>query len=49
MGFHAQQEAARILGNAINQCRLGQIALHGGPQPQPAKECEVKPQSRQEK
>ena len=33
MGFHAPQEAERILGEAINQCRLGQIALHGGPVP----------------
>ena len=30
MGFHAPQESMRILGTAINQCRLGQIALHGG-------------------
>ena len=33
MGFHAPQEAQRILGDAINVCRLGQIALHGGPEP----------------
>ena len=33
MGFHAPQEAERILGNAINLCRLGQLALHGGPEP----------------
>ncbi|HLJ30136.1 MAG TPA: ammonia-forming cytochrome c nitrite reductase subunit c552 [Candidatus Angelobacter sp.] len=33
MGFHAPQEATRILGDAINQCRLGQIVLHGGPPP----------------
>lgn len=33
MGFHAPQEAERILGEAVNQCRLGQIALHGGPEP----------------
>ena len=33
MGFHAPQEAQRILGDAINQCRLGQLALHGGPPP----------------
>ena len=26
MGFHAPQEATRILGDAINQCRLGQLA-----------------------
>ena len=33
MGFHAPQEAMRILGDAINQCRLGQLALHGAPPP----------------
>ena len=33
MGFHAPQEAMRILGDAINLCRSGQIALHGGPAP----------------
>ncbi|HEU5404151.1 MAG TPA: ammonia-forming cytochrome c nitrite reductase subunit c552 [Terriglobales bacterium] len=33
MGFHAPQESTRILGEAINLCRLGQIALHGGPAP----------------
>jgi len=33
MGFHAPQEAMRILGEAINLCRDGQIALHGGPTP----------------
>jgi nitrite reductase (cytochrome c-552) len=31
MGFHAPQEAMRILGEAINLCRSGQVALHGGP------------------
>ena len=29
MGFHAGQEAARILANAINYARLGQAALRG--------------------
>lgn len=33
MGFHAPQESQRILGDAINVCRLGQLALHGGPEP----------------
>jgi nitrite reductase (cytochrome c-552) len=33
MGFHAPQEAMRILGDAINFCRLGQLSLHGGPTP----------------
>jgi nitrite reductase (cytochrome c-552) len=33
MGFHAPQEAQRILGDAINVCRVGQLALHGGPEP----------------
>ena len=39
MSFHAPQEAMRILGDAINLCRLGQLSLHGGPRPesQPAK------------
>jgi nitrite reductase (cytochrome c-552) len=27
MGFHAPQEAARVLGNAINEARKGQVAL----------------------
>ena len=26
MGFHAPQEATRILGDAINLCRLGQLS-----------------------
>ncbi len=29
MGFHADQEAVRILGNSINYSRLGQAALRG--------------------
>ncbi|HLS47862.1 MAG TPA: ammonia-forming cytochrome c nitrite reductase subunit c552 [Gemmatimonadales bacterium] len=29
MGFHADQEAVRILGNAVNFSRLGLAALHG--------------------
>jgi nitrite reductase (cytochrome c-552) len=33
MGFHAPQEAMRILGDAINLCRTGQVLLHGGPAP----------------
>jgi nitrite reductase (cytochrome c-552) len=33
MGFHAPQEAMRILGNAMNLCRTGQVVLHGGPAP----------------
>lgn len=33
MGFHAPQEASRILGEAINICREGQLALHGAPPP----------------
>jgi nitrite reductase (cytochrome c-552) len=33
MGFHAPQEAMRILGEAINTCRNGQLALHGAPAP----------------
>ncbi|HKP80731.1 MAG TPA: ammonia-forming cytochrome c nitrite reductase subunit c552 [Pyrinomonadaceae bacterium] len=33
-GFHAPQEAARILGESINFSRKGQIALRGGVLPQ---------------
>ena len=33
MGFHADQEALRVLGKAINYARLGQVAIHGGPLP----------------
>jgi nitrite reductase (cytochrome c-552) len=33
MGFHAPAESVRVLGDGINQCRLGQLALKGGPQP----------------
>jgi nitrite reductase (cytochrome c-552) len=33
MGFHAPEESVRVLGDAINQCRLGQLALKGTPQP----------------
>jgi nitrite reductase (cytochrome c-552) len=32
-GFHAPQEAARILGESINFSRQGQNALRGKPQP----------------
>jgi nitrite reductase (cytochrome c-552) len=32
-GFHAPQEAARILGESIDFSRKGQVALRGGPQP----------------
>jgi nitrite reductase (cytochrome c-552) len=35
-GFHASQEAARILGESINFSRKGQVALRGGPQPAPS-------------
>ncbi len=30
-GFHADQEAVRILGESINFSRKGQVALRGGP------------------
>jgi nitrite reductase (cytochrome c-552) len=33
MGFHSPQEATRILGEAINICREGQLNLHGAPPP----------------
>jgi nitrite reductase (cytochrome c-552) len=29
MGFHAPQEAARVLHKAVNYARMGQLALHG--------------------
>lgn len=36
-GFHASQEAVRILGESINFTRLGQAALRGGaPAPSPS-------------
>jgi nitrite reductase (cytochrome c-552) len=38
MGFHAPQESMRILGDAINLCRSGQIVLHGGPKPNSSSE-----------
>jgi nitrite reductase (cytochrome c-552) len=34
-GFHASQEAVRILGESINFSRQGQVALRGGIQPAP--------------
>jgi nitrite reductase (cytochrome c-552) len=36
MGFHAPQEAARILGESINDARLGQLALHAARTAPPA-------------
>ena len=33
MGFHADQEAVRVLGKAINYARLGQTVIYGGPLP----------------
>src|SRR6185369_14964365 len=33
MGFHAPQESTRILGEAINLARKGQLVLHGAPEP----------------
>jgi len=35
-GFHADQEAVRILGESINFSRLGQLSLRGGIPPPPA-------------
>jgi len=48
MGFHAGQEAARILANAVNFARLGQSALRGEtlpdiPRRQPAPATVVSP------
>lgn len=34
-GFHASQEAARILGESINFSRKGQVALRSSRSPQP--------------
>ena len=31
MGFHADGECLRVLGNAINLCRKGQLALRTAP------------------
>jgi hypothetical protein len=33
MGFHAPQEAVRILGESINFSRLGQVSLRGAVAP----------------
>ncbi len=33
MGFHADQEAVRVLGNAVNYARLGLAAIYGAPLP----------------
>jgi len=35
MGFHASQEAVRILADSINFSRLGQVELRGAPAPAP--------------
>ena len=35
MGFHAPQEALRILGESIDYSRQGQLALRGAPVPGP--------------
>ena len=35
-GFHASQEAVRILGESINFTRMGQPALRGGAAPAPS-------------
>src|SRR5690606_30916440 len=36
MGFHADQEAVRILGKSVNYSRLGQMALSGEAVPPPS-------------
>jgi formate-dependent nitrite reductase cytochrome c552 subunit len=33
MGFHAPEEALRILGESINYTRLGQLSLRGTANP----------------
>ncbi|HWW75388.1 MAG TPA: ammonia-forming cytochrome c nitrite reductase subunit c552, partial [Pyrinomonadaceae bacterium] len=35
-GFHADQEAVRILGESVNFSRLGQLSVRGGIPPQPS-------------
>jgi nitrite reductase (cytochrome c-552) len=37
MGFHAPQEAAKVLGEAVDYARQGQITLLGGVATSPAK------------
>jgi len=43
MGFHAPEEAARILGESINFTRLGQMSLRGEPIPPPTQTAAVIP------
>jgi nitrite reductase (cytochrome c-552) len=45
MGFHADQEAARVLGLALNEARLGHIALYGEVAPAMASARPPSPQS----
>jgi nitrite reductase (cytochrome c-552) len=40
MGFHAPQEAARVLGEAIDFARQGQVLLLGGSVASPAGKAE---------
>ena len=42
MGFHADQEAARILGRSIDYARRGQMALRGE-EPPPVTNLMVRP------
>src|SRR6185436_5742207 len=43
MGFHAPQEAARALGEAIDYARQGQIAAMTATQPAPARDATAEP------
>ncbi|MEP0547459.1 MAG: ammonia-forming cytochrome c nitrite reductase subunit c552 [Rhodothermales bacterium] len=45
MGFHADQEAMRILAKSINLARLGQVALSGVPVPPTAPALPAPPQT----
>jgi nitrite reductase (cytochrome c-552) len=45
MGFHADQEAMRILAKSINLARLGQVALSGIPMPPTAPALPAPPQT----
>lgn len=44
MGFHADQEAVRILGKAIDFARRGMAAVHGNPLPEPDVDVEEAPE-----
>ena len=45
MGFHADQEAVRVLAKAINYARLGQAAISGSPLPEAGPGMDAPPQT----